>query len=530
MRKKFSSKILLILIMSVFLSSLAIATTYAAGLVITTNNNITYDGDSSYKLVTNTGSFDIAHIGNIGSEVMNVYKIIDVFYNSAQDVLKYQFTSDFKKFLASSSTYRTLTIDDYFKLEKGEAVQGYAGDVTDSELWETSDTIVTGGHLTSNDFAKLMSAYAAFIRTNGTISGISLTTSVGGSHTIFSSSSLAVGSYMALPQSTKYVYAVMVDSIQLQKSSGTWYIKDGKVEAKMENSSIGLSYKYGSSTGSDISVDVGREIVSTVTVKVPVYPADANKDGNLNIYLPSNIFPSLTFTTLNGETTVTNVGEIKDKNNEVVGRIVTSPQGGHEVPTGEIIFYLNKIVGGSSITITYSKTLNDDNNLVIGSAGNTEEIYMTYPSPYGGDTLRDSVTGKLRTYGIEITGTSGAEFDIKSGDQRVGIVVIGKDGKGYIKGLAAGNYVVEQSVAPAGYIKIKDPKTVTVGTGQEVTGKPGYYGVTMVNTIPSLLPFTGGVGTIIFTVSGVLLTIFAIVLFILYKKRKQKEKVSMETL
>ena len=59
---------------------------------------------------------------------------------------------------------------------------------------------------------------------------------------------------------------------------------------------------------------------------------------------------------------------------------------------------------------------------------------------------------------------------------------------------------------------------------EEVPNKVGYYGITMLNTIPALLPFTGGVGTIIFTVSGVLITILAIVLVIVYKRRKKDVK------
>lgn len=515
---------LLFVLVAVFTINLSLAKIYAANITITTSDTDTLADDTAYKRVTNKGSFDVKHSSdNEIGEKMRVYKIVDVYYNSTLDSLKYQFTTEFKTFLASNDKYKTLTVDDYFKLEKGSAVQSEG---RTERYWEATDVVVSGGHLSSNDFAKLMSSYATYIRTHSDISGIALTTTFAASATAFSSAELEVGSYLALPESTKYVYAVMVDSIQLEKKDNQWSIKDAKVDAKMSDSNISLTYKYGTSIGNDISVDLDKTIETTVAAVVPTYPADSTTTGEMLIKLPDAIAGfSITFTTANGEKTVTvNKGEeITDNSDVVIGRTTTKHEGEFEVPTGDIYLNPKLLVGGSTVTITYSKSLSSSKeDLVLGSPGNQETVTMTYPDPYGTNTLNDSGSGILRTYGLQIIGTSGAEFDVKKDGTRIGIVVIGKDGTGEIKGLAFGDYVVEQSAAPGGYIQIKDPKTVKVGSGTEVEGKPGYYGVTMVNTIPALLPFTGSTGTIIFTIFGALVVIIAIVSIMYYNKKKKK--------
>ena len=90
-----------------------------------------------------------------------------------------------------------------------------------------------------------------------------------------------------------------------------------------------------------------------------------------------------------------------------------------------------------------------------------------------------------------------------------------------VKGLSKGNYVIEETKAPDGYAKLKDrinetisvndndPKTVTVEE-------------TVTNKTESWLPETGGMGTVIFTVVGVV-GVLAI-LSTYFKKGKKREE------
>ena len=104
------------------------------------------------------------------------------------------------------------------------------------------------------------------------------------------------------------------------------------------------------------------------------------------------------------------------------------------------------------------------------------------------------------------------------------------DDKGYnlhVNGLAAGTYYLVETKAPAGYNKLTDPIKVTITkTGDtEWTISKGDEAETdkiidVENSTGSLLPSTGGMGTIAFTVVAALLVLGVAVSFIRDRKRE----------
>lgn len=522
--RKSLSLLMILLFVFTFIMKYSMINVYADGIEITTNND-TLTGDASYKKVTNTGSFKINTKDAINIS-MSAYKILDVYYSKTVDAIRYDFTSEFKNFLASNSTYKNLTVEDYFNLDNGDATQNVSDDTADGFL-DSTNTLVSGGYTTSNDYAKLISAYATYIRVNN-IEGTSFGNTLSSSFGRFELTTLSVGSYLVLPSNTSFVYGVMVDSIQLQKDGDSWKIKNAQIEGKSSGNGLAISYTYEKSTGNDISVDVDKNVQVTVTVTLPTYPADAtNKGGNTIISLPFRVDTgvSMNLTTTTGTFNGRVTENLTDSSNAAFGSAVGKTEGGGFYVTGDISLDTSKLVGGSTITFTYSTQLLSDSSLVLGNSGNVDTVTMTYPNPYSTTDVHSlSTNGKLRTYGLQIKGTPGGKFDVKKDDTKIGSIVIGKDGTGEIAGIALGSYTVEQTFAPTGYIKLTEEKTVNVGTGDEVEGKPGYYGVTMLNTIPSLLPFTGGVGTVVFTIIGLVLTTLAVILVIVYKKRKKTAK------
>lgn len=104
----------------------------------------------------------------------------------------------------------------------------------------------------------------------------------------------------------------------------------------------------------------------------------------------------------------------------------------------------------------------------------------------------------------------------------------GADGYVNIQGLAAGTYILEETKAPDGYNKLKDPITITVnqksgGTKEIIANNVDATGtVKVLNNKGSLLPSTGGMGTtLIYLIGGALVLGSGIVLA---NKKRAKAK------
>lgn len=104
----------------------------------------------------------------------------------------------------------------------------------------------------------------------------------------------------------------------------------------------------------------------------------------------------------------------------------------------------------------------------------------------------------------------------------------GTDGYVYINGLSAGTYILEETKAPDGYNKLKDPITITVNQKsdgpKEITASnvDATGTVKVLNNKGSLLPSTGGAGTtLIYLIGGALVLGSGIVLA---NKKRAKAK------
>ncbi|QMS96273.1 isopeptide-forming domain-containing fimbrial protein [Streptococcus equinus] len=214
----------------------------------------------------------------------------------------------------------------------------------------------------------------------------------------------------------------------------------------------------------------------------------------------------------------------------------------------------------NKVVVEYNATLNE--NAVIGSAGNTNDVELTYsnnPNATGDGTSKPANTGttpkdtvKVFTYQTIINKVdqdgkplTGAEFTLvkknKDGSTKNVDVVKNAEGTSFtFKGLDAGNYVLEESTTPDGYNTIKpieftinatydtdsaDPQLtklsgdVTSGVAKfDANEADGSLKADIVNRKGSLLPSTGGMGTTILYVIGSILVLVAAVLLITKKR------------
>ena len=210
---------------------------------------------------------------------------------------------------------------------------------------------------------------------------------------------------------------------------------------------------------------------------------------------------------------------------------------------------------GQTIKVTYTATINEHAEVGKDDAGNSVKLeYSNDPNTTSkGESLPDETHGY--TFGFDLKKTdgdtkaalAGAKFQLKKKDgnapiklivqqegdgtlpatvrpaklpaeetQAVETVTTPESGKITFKGLDAGDYQLVETEAPAGYNKLQAPQDIKiVPTYDPVTGELTGWTVNTQNSMNTtvaievqnnkgvLLPETGGMGTVIFTVAGI---------------------------
>ncbi|MDO5042692.1 MAG: SpaH/EbpB family LPXTG-anchored major pilin [Slackia sp.] len=212
---------------------------------------------------------------------------------------------------------------------------------------------------------------------------------------------------------------------------------------------------------------------------------------------------------------------------------------------------------GQEIVVTYTAFINAD--AIVGQAipNKATVDYSTNPDGTGNGTSVPSVTNQY-DFGFKLKKTdgatplAGAQFELRheatgaainlvqvqdgvyrlalEGDNdKVTTVTTGDTGIIEFRGLAAGDYYLVETQAPSGFNKLGKPVKITItdttadganpswtvkvdDAGEAITGAAGNIPeVTVVNNKGTLLPETGGMGTIAFTVVGALVIIGGVV-------------------
>ena len=172
------------------------------------------------------------------------------------------------------------------------------------------------------------------------------------------------------------------------------------------------------------------------------------------------------------------------------------------------------IAKSAPIVVTYTATLNKD--VVTGTYPNT--AWVTYE---GGETEEDTVN--VKTYAIKIfkydqadesKGLAGAEFTLKGPNGETYTATSGNDGYAYFNGLDDGEYTLQETKAPDGYVKSDTELPITIDTD---TSTDAPISVKFAN---SLIPHTGGMGTTLFSIVGGALIVTAGVVFFVSRRKK----------
>lgn len=200
--------------------------------------------------------------------------------------------------------------------------------------------------------------------------------------------------------------------------------------------------------------------------------------------------------------------------------------GGYWEVTGTYTYEVQEVVpDGFVASYTYTST-SDGSEVTITNSVQTFGIDLTKVNE-SGDLLEGAVFNVLDANGnalFFIQDTSGAYVMDKSKMGQTDMTTSGK-GKLMITGLPAGTYTLREVKAPPGY-GVAEDKIITLGPNAEGMDANGLYPVTVVNREPSYtLPETGGTGTSMYTMGGVLL-MAAAGLTLLYNQTKRRKEES----
>lgn len=185
--------------------------------------------------------------------------------------------------------------------------------------------------------------------------------------------------------------------------------------------------------------------------------------------------------------------------------------------------FIAKQPRNTKIVVKYTATLNE--NATIEGNGNTNETHLEYDN---GTTETKTTTTYTYKFNLKKTDADeneieGAEFKLYDKDNKEILVVLENEansiyrvavagetgvtikvGHATIKGLDAGTYYLEEVVSPEGYNKLTSKQKVEV-KGKNNDNSFHINDISVVNYTGSLLPETGGIGTMLFITFGLIL-------------------------
>lgn len=238
--------------------------------------------------------------------------------------------------------------------------------------------------------------------------------------------------------------------------------------------------------------------------------------------------------------------------------VTVSPADGHTFDVAFANTFIEKLDAGTTFTVYYSATLNENANIVVDGNDNTVKL------SYGEDSKWETNEHKTTTYtwkmdvlkytgtdkkplpnakfqlldkngnAIKFTKVEGAAVPTYKVDAEGTVTEITTDatGKFELVGLDEGSYKLHETEAPAGYNKLAADKDVIITSTYDEKALTASYKINnnapatieVENKTGTLLPETGGIGTTIFYIVGIALMLGAAILLISKKRMTAEAK------
>lgn len=513
------------LMKKVFAAAAAIATVF--GLAATTVATANAADNATLTVSTTDAKF--------AGKTVNAYKMFSATVSGDGKAVSYTLTDEWKPFF-KDSTASGLT------------------DVTDANVNDKANGYVS--KLTGKDLAAFATKASnwAQAKTNNIKAAATATVSTGATN----------GNYTATFNGLDYgYYVVAVPGATLANASGQYAtlvsVDRTNVTANIKGDLPTVDKKVQvDGTGKDATdAKIGDSLTFTLTSTIP----DMSAYNTYTFNFKDTLSKGLTF----GQVDSVKVGDTA-LTTDTDYTVATAPaDNGKTLLTVTMKNFKNQQANaGKKITVTYTATLNE--NAVVGGAGNTNSAKIQYSNDPSTNGTGESEPSKVRvfTYGFTVdkytgdkhdnaaTRLAGAEFtfalkngtaisfvQVAAGNETTNAVYrVAKagetgttttittpaNGKVDFRGLKNGEYTLTETKAPAGYNKLASAIGVEVNGKNDGTEAMGatviikynnnngsVYDQTASNGIipvqnksGAILPGTGGMGTIAFTVIGVL--------------------------
>ncbi len=194
----------------------------------------------------------------------------------------------------------------------------------------------------------------------------------------------------------------------------------------------------------------------------------------------------------------------------------------------------NEFYSYTDVYVTYTAKVNE--GAVIAGEGNPNEAKLVYTNANNESVTKNDAPITVYTFKIDVKKVdaanennvlAGAKFTLTNDKGVSKEVVTNESGTGVFERLAAGKYTLQETEAPDGYLL--DPTAYTVTISYDVangTATPTITsGATVENNVVKItnnrmvVPATGGMGTMMFTIGGAALILFAGILFLVVRKK-----------
>ena len=376
-------------------------------------------------------------------------------------------------------------------------------------------------------------------------------------------SGLKMGTYLIITDNGYRVYAPTVVNVTPEYTDGTWQVTPENPTIKSSTISITKTVTDNSKDKDNYSTK--DTITFRIEADVPQYPSTSAAK---KFYISDDLTNGLTLDASSIKVYGDSVDDahiLKEDTNYTKG--TTRPDTGNTTADFVLNFNYDTISQYSKIIVTYTATLAQNTNTVIGGTGNTNTAYLDYSNnPYDAESLQTQTDStKVYTYELDVSkidksdshGLSGAQFELSTDSSRANKLSFAKidegkyyvatsgettlqvddNGKLYIYGLDVGTYYLTETKAPDEYTLDSTPKAIEIkdedidglievkneeGDGYTEIDK-GIYEMSFPNGTGFQLPTTGGIGTTIFAACGIVFVGLGLVLLtVSIKKNKNK--------